>query len=215
MTQYLPFYIFTIVVAIIMIVRGYNKQTMVFKTISRVLAGAPLVTVGILHILNTGVTLPKILMVLAFTFFILGDIVINEGLMFGLISFLIGHIFFISGLINIIQPQKINFIFFVGLVVIMLSGAFIYNVVHKIPDIVMKIGSIVYVIALTIPIGILYNLPVSTSTTIGFMGYMLFYASDFELAINAFVKKLKYDFEINTICYYGGLILMNAFILSI
>lgn len=227
MTEMFLFYGMAICMSIfaiaVMIKIDYNAQPIFNKVVCRLAAGVPLILSVFIHMQADGIRTPQILFLIAISFFVLGDVLINFGMAFGLVSFLIGHLVFGSGIISAVgkyfhPPQLWGIGAIMAALILWYVTNYYKDVASK--DKILGIASVVYVASLSFAAAVMLPLmvatgPIATIAGIGFTGYISFYASDIELVVNAFIKPVRNDFIINSVLYYTGLILLVIFTLFI
>lgn len=127
----------------------------------------------------------------------------------GLVSFLIGHLFYIPAFITVAQT---NILTWIGtIMVIAISGGVYFWLRPHLGD--MKVAVIFYVIVITIMVSCAFSLLGDSSLNrpgriVAFAGAICFYFSDIFVARNRFVKKDFLNRLIGLPMYYTGQFLL-------
>ena len=129
---------------------------------------------------------------------LLADMIINYNFTFGLVAFLVGHVFFHLA-ITVVYGFNLWIIVLAIIIAIITFIPF-----RNIKDENMKMPMFVYLIGISLAVMSAF----SVSLLLG-IGYAVFMLSDFILAQDKFIKPIKNVFVWNSVVYYLGIALIT------
>lgn len=181
-----------------------ESMKLIFKVIPMILIILLAATQKVLHIKKY-----QMLIIIGLIFCMIGDYTLRWFL-FGLTSFLIGHIFYIFAFAGT-NTRKVPVSARILLLVYGLSMAiWIASTVFKSGETVLSIAVLAY-ISVILMMG---WTSIRTGSTFATIGAMLFIASDSYLAINKFVMPLPFSHEVIMLTYYSAQLLIALSILQ-
>lgn len=151
----------------------------------------------------------QLLIVIGLVFCMVGDYTL-QWFLFGLTSFLIGHIFYIFAFSSTNERQVPTWAKIVLLVYGASMAVWIVGTVFSSGDVVLGFAVIAY-ISVILTMG---WTAIKTGSTFATIGALLFIASDSYLAVDKFVMPLPFSHEFIMLTYYSAQILIALSILQ-
>jgi uncharacterized membrane protein YhhN len=158
---------------------------------------------------NLGIKKYQLLIVIGLVFCMVGDYTL-QWFLFGLTSFLIGHIFYIFAFSSTNERQVPTWAKIVLLVYGASMAVWIVGTVFSSGDVVLGFAVIAY-ISVILTMG---WTAIQTGSTFATIGALLFIASDSYLAVDKFVMPLPFSHEFIMLTYYSAQILIALSILQ-
>lgn len=158
---------------------------------------------------NLGIKKYQLLIVIGLVFCMVGDYTL-QWFLFGLTSFLIGHIFYIFAFSSTNERQVPTWAKIVLLVYGASMAVWIVGTVFSSGDVVLGFAVIAY-ISVILTMG---WTAIKTGSTFATIGALLFIASDSYLAVDKFVMPLPFSHEFIMLTYYSAQILIALSILQ-
>lgn len=142
----------------------------------------------------------KLLLIIGLIFCMIGDYAIAKVFEYGLLSFLIGHVFYISAF-STAHERKVPTAAKIPLLLFGIAMAFwIGGTLFSTDDTVLGIAVIAYM-AVILAMG---WSSIRTNSNFALIGALLFIASDTVLAINKFVIDIPYSHQLIMLTYYAA-----------
>ena len=191
-------------------VKNNNLCKLIFKSIASIL----FVLTGIFSYIYSKSDSIYLIIIIALIFGMVGDIILdikyffpkydNTIFLLGMISFLIGHIFYLVFLIN--KTNNILLSIFITLIISIVLLFIVYKKVSASKSILILGGVYLTIIVLILVLSIVFGLTnINISNTIFMIGMILFVSSDIILAFNEFGNNRKeWLVSFNLIIYYIG-----------
>lgn len=158
---------------------------------------------------NLGIKKYQLLIIIGLVFCMVGDYTL-QWFLFGLTSFLIGHIFYIFAFSSTNERQVPTWAKIVLLVYGASMAVWIVGTVFSSGDVVLGFAVIAY-ISVILTMG---WTAIKTGSTFATIGALLFIASDSYLAVDKFVMPLPFSHEFIMLTYYSAQILIALSILQ-
>ncbi|KOS61269.1 lysoplasmalogenase [Lysinibacillus agricola] len=152
---------------------------------------------------NLGIKKYQLLIVIGLVFCMIGDYTL-QWFLFGLTSFLIGHIFYILAFSSTNERQVPTWAKIALLVYGASMAVWIAGTVFSSGEVVLGFAVIAY-ISVILTMG---WTAIRTGSTLATIGALLFIVSDSYLAINKFVMSLSFSHEVIMLTYYSAQILI-------
>jgi hypothetical protein len=179
----------------------YSNLPNWIKALERTVITLPLI---VLLVLNFNTNLFYILSILSFAFILIADIVIPYNFIIGLGLFGLCHItFLINFIINGTNLNPISF----GITFAMGLTLYFFLIYKKLSGL-LKPLTLIYLSLILINIAFSFSY-----STLAFIGYLFFFACDFEIAYGEFVGKFKGYQVSNTIIYNISLLFLSLSII--
>ena len=181
-----------------------EELTLIFKVI-------PMILIIILAAMQKVPHIRKyqLLIIVGLIFCMIGDYTL-QWFLFGLTSFLIGHIFYIFAFISTNERKLPTWAKFALSAYGVIIGAWIAGTVFTSGDTVIAVAVLAY-------ISVIFMMgwtSIRTGSKFALIGALLFIASDSYLAINKFVMPLPYSHEVIMLTYYSAQLLIALSILQ-
>lgn len=143
------------------------------------------------------------IIIIALIFCAIGDYTI-QWFLIGLISFLIGHLFYIYAFSSILRLKKLTKLQYALIIYAVLMIAFLGGTLFYKGEIVLAIMVILYIVVI-VTMGLT---AVRTQLKFAIFGALLFILSDSILAINKFIISVPFSHVLIMLTYYSAQILL-------
>ena len=175
-----------------------EELTLIFKVI-------PMILIIILAAIQKAPHAKKyqLLIIIGLIFCMIGDYTL-QWFLFGLTSFLIGHIFYIFAFVGTNERKIPTWAKVVLLTYGVIMGAWIAGTVFTSGEMVLTVAVLAYITVILI----MGWTSIRTGSTLALIGALLFISSDSYLAINKFVMPLPYSHEVIMLTYYSAQLLI-------